>query len=170
MENGRHRVFNIAMSSFDIPSLNDKLDYVSKELKCAAKVNFAFRFVLKNIEYGICRYLYAQENNTVMEKLKRVCTSDDITNFKENLQKMDIVDLCARERTNTKWKFFKLTNLTLFAALLKDVPMCCKDSVLPEPLLKNQNMNCLTYEQNTKKTIQRQTSPIQSTCCPFALK
>ena len=29
--------------------------------------------------------------------------------------------------------------------------MCCKDSVLPEPLLKNQNVNCLTYEQNTKK-------------------
>ena len=29
--------------------------------------------------------------------------------------------------------------------------MGCKDSVLPEPLLKNQNVNCLTYEQNTKK-------------------
>ena len=29
--------------------------------------------------------------------------------------------------------------------------MGCKDSVLPEPLLKNQNVNCLTYEQNTEK-------------------
>ena len=64
---------------------------------------------------------------------------------------MDIVDLCTRERANTKWKFYKLTNLTVFAALLKDVPMGCKDSVLPEPLLKNQNVNCLTYEHNTKK-------------------
>ena len=36
MENGRHRVFNFAMSSFDISLLNDKLDYVFKELKCAA--------------------------------------------------------------------------------------------------------------------------------------
>ena len=33
MEKGRHRVFNFAMSSFDIPLLNDKLDYVFKELK-----------------------------------------------------------------------------------------------------------------------------------------
>ena len=29
--------------------------------------------------------------------------------------------------------------------------MGSKDSVLPDPLLKNQNVNCLTYEQNTKE-------------------
>ena len=39
MKNGRHRVFNFAMSSFDISLLNDKLDYVFKELKCAAEIN-----------------------------------------------------------------------------------------------------------------------------------
>ena len=33
MEKGRHRVFNLAMSSFDMSLLNDKLDYVCKELK-----------------------------------------------------------------------------------------------------------------------------------------
>ena len=68
MENGRHRVFNFAMSSFDIPLLNDKLDYVFKEVKCAAKVNLAFGFVLKNIEDGMCRDFYAQENNTIMAR------------------------------------------------------------------------------------------------------
>ena len=60
--------------------------------------------------------------------------------------------LYTRERANTKLKFYKLTNLTVFAALLKDVPMGCKDSALPEPLLKNQNVNCLIYEENTRKT------------------
>ena len=56
MENGRHKVFNFAMSSFDMSLLNNKLDYVFKELTCAAKVNLALGFVLKNIEDGICRY------------------------------------------------------------------------------------------------------------------
>ena len=69
----------------------------------------------------------------------------------KEIQKLDIVDLCTRQRANTKWKFYKLTNLTVFAALLKDVPMGCKDSVLPEPLLKNQNVNCLIFEKNTRK-------------------
>ena len=57
-----------------------------------------------------------------------------------------------RERVNTKWKFYEVTNLTVFAAPLKDVPMGCKDAVLPEPLLINQKVNCVTYEPSTENT------------------
>ena len=101
LEDGRHRVFNFAMSSFDMPLLNDKLDYVFKELKCAAKVNLAFGFVLKNIEDWMCRYFYTHESNTSMERTKLVCTQADMTNLKDGMQKMDIVDICTRERANT---------------------------------------------------------------------
>ena len=52
---------------------------------------------------------------------------------------------------NTKWRFYKLTNLTVFAALLKDVPLGCKDAVLPEPLLRKGIINCLTFEENTRQ-------------------
>ena len=98
---------NFGMSSFDISLLNDKLDYVFKELRCAAKVNLAFGFVLKNVEDGSCRDFYAHENNTVMERLKLVCTQADMTNLKNRMQKMDIVDIFTRERANTIWKFYK---------------------------------------------------------------
>ena len=148
MENGRHRVFNFAMLSFDITLLNDKLDYVFKELKCAAKVNLAFAFIFKNFEDGMRIYFYSHEDNTIMERAKLVCRQVDMTNLKNRIHKMDIVDYCTRERANTKWKFYKLTNLTFFASLLKDVPMGCKDTVLPEPLLKNHNVNCLFFEKN----------------------
>ena len=154
LEKGRHRVFNFAMSTSDNSLVNEKLDLVFKGLKCSAKVNLALRFVLKNVEDGSCRYFSAHENNTLMERSKLVCTPDDITNLKEKLQKRDIVDVCTRERANTRWKFYKLTNLTVFAALLKDVPMGCKDSVLPRPLLKNQNVVCLTFEKKYKETLQ----------------
>ena len=30
------------------------------------------------------------------------------------------------ETDSTKWRFYKLTSLTVFAALLKEVPMGCK--------------------------------------------
>ena len=52
---------------------------------------------------------------------------------------------------NTKWRFYNLTNLTVLAALLKDVPMGCKNAVLPKPRLRNGTINCLTYEQNTRQ-------------------
>ena len=102
MEKGRHRVLNFAKSSFDVSLLNDKLDYVFKELKCGAKVNLAFGFVLKKIADGMCRYFYAHEKNTIMERAELVCTQADMANLKEKMQKMDIVDLCTRERSNTK--------------------------------------------------------------------
>ena len=87
MENGRHRVFNFAMSPFDMSLLIDKLDYVFKELKCGAKVNLAFGFVLKNVEDGSCRSFYTHENNTVMERSKFVCTQADMTNVKAECRK-----------------------------------------------------------------------------------
>ena len=151
IEIGRHRVFSFAMSSFDMSLLNDKLDYVFKEMKCAAKVNLAFGFVLKNVEDGLCSYFYAHENNTVMESSKLVCTQIEMTNLKNRIQKLDIVDICIRERFKTMWKFYKLTNLTIFASLLKDVPMGCKDKVLPEPLLKNHKVKRLAFERKTRQ-------------------
>ena len=48
-----------------------------------------------------------------------------------------------QERQNPKWRFKLITNVTIFAALLKNIPMECLDSVLPEPLLKNHSVNCL---------------------------
>ena len=92
MENGRHRVFKFAISSFDMSLLNDKLDYLFKELKCAAKSNLAVGFVLKNFEDRMCRYFYAHENNTIRERSKLVCTQTDVTNLKDRRQKMDFVD------------------------------------------------------------------------------
>ena len=131
--------------------INQKLDLVLKGLKCAANVNLAFGFVLKNVADGTCIKSYAHENNTIMQRSKLLCTPDDITNPKKKIHKKDIVDFFTQERANTKWKCYKLSNLTVFAALLRDVPMGCKDSVLTEMLLKNQNVNCLTFKKNTGK-------------------
>ena len=50
-----------------------------------------------------------------------------------------------------KVEVLQITNLTVFAALLKDVPMGCKNAVLPEPLPKNHTINCLTFEEITRQ-------------------
>ena len=141
LEKGRQRVFNFALNSFSAEKINSKLDYVFQQLKCAAKINLAFGFVFKNIEDASCRYFYSHENNTLLEKSKLLSTGDDLEHIKTLLAGTDVIESCARERVNTKWKFLKLTNVTIFAALLKDIPMGCKDAVLPEPLLKNRTVN-----------------------------
>ena len=35
-------------------------------------------------------------------------------------RKLDIVEQCTQERQNTRWRFMLITNVTVFAALLKN--------------------------------------------------
>ena len=98
-----------------------------------------------------CVDTFTLKNNTIMERAKLSCTQADMTNLKNRMQKKDIVDNCTRERANTKWKFWKLTSWTISASLLKDVHMGCKDTVLVEPLLRNCNVKCRTFERNTRQ-------------------
>ena len=74
LEKGRQRVFNFALDFFSAEKINSKLDYVFHQLRCAAKINLAFGFVLKKIEDASCRYFYAHENNTLLENSKLLST------------------------------------------------------------------------------------------------
>ena len=44
------------------------------------------------------------------------------------------------------------SNLTIFAALLKNIPMECPFSVLTEPLLRHTQVNCLLSNQTRNHT------------------
>ena len=63
MENGRHKTFNFHFSNLDLNLVNEKLDQVFEKLDCAAKINIALRFVLRNIKTGDYLYFYAHKNN-----------------------------------------------------------------------------------------------------------
>ena len=65
-ERTRHKVFKYAVETLNETIVNEKLDHFFNNLKCAAKVNLAFGFILKNIEDGGFRYFYAHENNTLL--------------------------------------------------------------------------------------------------------
>ena len=118
--------------------MNEKPDHFFVNSECAAKVKLAFGFNLKSIENGGFRLFYAHENNTLLDRSKLVCTNNNLANPKDNFNTTDVKESFCRKRLNTKWRFYKFTNLTVFAVLFRDLPLCCKDTVLPKPLLKNQ--------------------------------
>ena len=136
IQEGRHSVFNFFVNNLTAQVIEEKLDRVLDKLKSVAKVNKTLGFILRNIEDWKLGYFYAHENNTLLEQSKLVSNKDDMKKLKEILKKTDVIESCAKERSITNWRFFKLTSLTIFAALLKDIPMGCKDAVLPESLPK----------------------------------
>ena len=145
-------MFNFAVNNLTAQVIEEKLDRVLDKLKCVAKLNLALGFFLNTIADGKFRYFYAHEINTLLEQSKVVSNKDDMTKLKEILKKTDVIESCTKERSNTKWSFFEITNLTILAALLRNIPMGWKDAVSPESLLKNHTVNCLTFEKNTRKS------------------
>ena len=117
-----------------------------EKLDCAAKIKIALGFVLCIIETGKYRYLYAHENKTLFDKSLLLCTKADLTIIQNKVNKQDIIEVCTQERQNTKWQFKLITHVTIFAALLKNVPMGC--SRCPEPLLRNNHVGFRMRSRN----------------------
>ena len=86
-----------------------------------------------------------------MEASNLVCTQNDMVYLNEKLYKMDLVDHCTRIRANFKWRFCKLTNVTIFTSLVKNLPMGFQNTVLPNHPLQNHHINCLTFQGSTRK-------------------
>ena len=72
--------------------------------------------------------------HTLLEQSKLVSNKDDMVKLKEVSKETVVIESCTKERCNTKCRFFLYTNLTIMAAQLSDMPMGCKDTVLPESL------------------------------------
>ena len=148
-EHGRQEVFNFSLSKLDTNEINKKLDEVFENLKCAAKVNLALEFLLLNVEINDYCYYYPHENNLLLDRAHLLSNKNDLLNLQSEIGKFDLIETCTQERRqkpvdrNSKWRFALITNVTIFAALLKNIPLGCLDSVLPEPLLRNPEVNCL---------------------------
>ena len=93
MENGRHKVFNFQLSKLDPNLVNEELDQVFEKLDCAAEINIALGFVLRNIETGEYRYFYPLENNTLFDKSILLCTKGDLTTIQNKVKKQDIIEV-----------------------------------------------------------------------------
>ena len=53
----------------------------------------------------MCKYFYAHENNTNMERSKLVCIQANVTNLKDRMQKMDIVEICNEKEPKQNGNF-----------------------------------------------------------------
>ena len=113
-------------------------------------LNVAFGHVLETIENGICRYCYAHESLTLLEQSAFVATEIDLSIIYILLSITDIIDSCSRERSKTTWILHKLAKITLYAVLLGEIPMECRDAALPDLLVKNLSIKCSTFGEYTE--------------------
>ena len=117
-----------------------------QKFEMCSKTEYGFWSHFEKYEDRGFRYFYAHENITLLDRCKLVCTHNDLAKLKGFLNKTDVIESSSRERMNTKWRFYKLTNLTVFAAVLKDVPMQSNSTQS-----YRETIDCLTYEENKRQ-------------------
>ncbi len=145
-------IFNFRMSDNTHESLNRHLDTVYNSLDCAAKLNISFGFILKNIDDDIgFRYFHAHTNNTVFDKPVMVATPGDMDFMKDRLDGEDFFEHMTRERPDTKWRFYKVTNVSVIATMMHDVHLGCKNTNLPEFLTRNNRITTLLRNPETRE-------------------
>ena len=62
----------------------------------------------------------------------------------------DFVETATRKRPNTKWKFAFATNMTVFAAILNEIPLSAQNLEIPSRILKNKKLFCLSINPLNK--------------------
>ena len=97
-----------------------------------------------------------------MALFKLMCTRDYLAKQKGVLNETDVLESISRKKMNTKGKFYKLMNLTVFAALLKDVPVGSK-----MPFCANLFRKVIESAVSISK--RKQNNHIRTTCAFFAL-
>ena len=106
---------------------------------------------IRNVEGGKGGYFYEHKNNSLLKRSLLIANKKDMREFQHRLDDLNIVELSTRERSSTKWKLLFSTNVTIFAALLKSVPVVCKDILLTSSLVRRSDVNCLTYKSNKER-------------------
>ena len=88
---------------------------VFRKTLCASKANLAFGFFLKNTKTINIRKMNTHEDSPLLDWLQRsLHTGDDKPKLKEVVNKMFLIQVCTRERVNTKISFYSLSNWTVF--------------------------------------------------------
>ena len=120
----RKRIYNYRLYGLDDSFIEEKLNSIFADLDCTAKLNFSFGFILRNTEDpSEFRYYYAADNNPVFTTPVTMSNHHDLEFIKDRIDKESIFESAIQQRSNTKWIFFALTNVTFFVYLMPSSPL-----------------------------------------------
>ena len=95
-------VFNFQLSKLVSNLVNEKLDQIFEKLNCAAKVNVALGFVLRNIEYVFFMSVEITIFAGFFDKYPLLCAKADLTTIQNKVSQQDLIEVCTQERQKLK--------------------------------------------------------------------
>ena len=144
----RQVIVNFPLFEFNTAEIGTRVDHLFDSLTTAAKINVSLGYLLINIETEEFRYFYAEKNNPLLDQPVVVENSGDLASLKSQLDGVNFIESVTSQHPDTKWKFYRLTNVSIIATLIHGVPMGCSGIILPDYLTTNPHITTLTQDAN----------------------
>jgi hypothetical protein len=86
---------------------------IYEQQQCAIRLNLEFGLILRHTETGEYRYFKLFSNETLFQRPIYVSRRRDLNRLKLRLQRFNVTDFILRQRSNTQWKPYLITNVRL---------------------------------------------------------
>ena len=91
-----------------------------------------------------------------LTKSQLLCSKGDLVSLQYRVKITDLVETCAQERAQTKWRYALARNVTIFCTPLKKIQIDCLAALIPKQLSRRTDLNGFSRidkEKHTRTTI-----------------
>ena len=136
------RLWEPLKKEYDVNPLNT-LKSVWDSGKWRTKINVSVGCILQHKETRQFRYFHSSSNSgTLFDQPQTVSSTQQLELFSEKVSSLDIEETAFRQRPNTQWRLFALTNMTFYVYKMPGVGRvgAGEGRKCPKIIQKNQNI------------------------------
>ena len=147
-------VYNFRRISPSVMTVNEALGVIFHRLRCRAKINLSFGFILRHLETGELRYFHPSQNNgRVFPSPETIASEADLNRLVERVREIDVLQMGFHRRPDTKWTVAATTNVTIYVNKLTQFPIGSPVQELPCYVANNKGLWNLVMNRNTGERI-----------------
>lgn len=106
--------YNVPLNNdFTIPQLMNHAQRIYDKQNNAFRLTFEFGLILRHTETGEYRYFRPHANDSLIQRPIYVSRRGDLNRLKLRLQRFDVTDYILRQRPNTRWTPYLVTNVRI---------------------------------------------------------
>ena len=135
-----------------LPSVGEAFRAACASSRWKVRANVSVACVLQHKTSGAYRYFHSSANNgAVFDKPATLSSANDVDGFLETLRSTDLEERAFRQRPNTEWRLFAITNLTFYAYKMVGISRVGDSVDLPRHIKRNRSIVSLATDGKTGK-------------------
>ena len=135
---------------FSLQDLMNHIETVYNDQNQAMRMNLSFGLILRNTRTGEYRYFVPYYNENIFKTPLRISNRNDLNNVRDELGRMNIIDYMLKQRENTEWTPFCITNV-LVQVYKQAFSLGNSSITLPSYVKRSKTIISLIADPNTRK-------------------